>query len=110
MVSSLNLRPKIVSRSLTGHFLGFSELTEPQDLQVSTLAAWACSVILTVKQVSARLNCPPGLVYKLVQQGALKAHRINRAVRVSEEQLQEYLTAAAQPIEQPRRAFATKFL
>ena len=67
-------------------------------------------MMLTVKQVSARLNCSPGLVYKLVQQGALKAHRINRAVRVSEEQLQEYLTAAAQPIEQPRRAFATKFL
>lgn len=66
--------------------------------------------MLTVKQVSERLNVSVGLVYKIIQQGKLNAHRINSAYRISEEQLSAYLAAAAEPVDEPLMPFTTKYL
>jgi excisionase family DNA binding protein len=47
--------------------------------------------MLTVKEVALRLNVSVGLVYKLVASGALQAHRIGSAIRVTEAQVNSYL-------------------
>jgi len=49
---------------------------------------------MKVAEVARRLDASPSLVYKLIGDGKLKAHRINSAVRVSEQQLDDYLAAA----------------
>ncbi len=63
---------------------------------------------MKVGEVSRRLNISVSLVYKLIDQGKLRAHRINSAVRVSETQLAEYLAAAETPAK-PDAAYTTKF-
>ncbi len=47
--------------------------------------------MLTVKQVSERLNVSKGAVYNAIQQGNLEHHRFGSAIRVSEDQLREFL-------------------
>ena len=47
--------------------------------------------MLTVKQVASRLNISLGAVYKAMQDGVLEHHRFGSALRISEEQLEEYL-------------------
>ena len=47
--------------------------------------------MLTVKQVAHRLGVSKGLVYKLVSGGRLGAYRIGAAIRITEEQVREYL-------------------
>lgn len=47
--------------------------------------------MLTIKQAAERLNVSIGLVYKLVNKGQLRAYRIASALRISEEELDEYL-------------------
>lgn len=45
----------------------------------------------TVKDISIRLNVSQGAVYKLIRSGSLQHHRFGAALRVSEEQLQQFL-------------------
>jgi excisionase family DNA binding protein len=50
--------------------------------------------LLKISEVAARLSCTRSFVYALVESGRLKHHRLGRGqggIRVSEEQLQEYL-------------------
>jgi excisionase family DNA binding protein len=50
--------------------------------------------LLKTAEVATRLNCSPSFVYDLIATGRLKHHRLGRGqggVRVSEDQLQEYL-------------------
>lgn len=47
--------------------------------------------MLRVKQVAERLNVSCSKVYELLGSGRLPHYRIDGSVRVSEEQLQEYL-------------------
>lgn len=51
-------------------------------------------MLLTVKDVAARLNVSASCVYQLVESGRLSHHRIGLgrgAIRVSEESISEYL-------------------
>jgi excisionase family DNA binding protein len=47
--------------------------------------------MFTVKQVAQKLNLSIGSVYKAIQSGALGHYRFGTAIRVTEEQLSEYL-------------------
>ena len=47
--------------------------------------------MLNVKEVADRLGVSKGLVYKLVGGGKLGSHRIGSTIRITEEQLNEYL-------------------
>lgn len=47
--------------------------------------------MLTVKEVASRLNVSQGAVYKAVRSGELEHHRIGISIRISEEQLTEYV-------------------
>lgn len=69
-------------------------------------------MLLTVQEVGKRLNVSKGLVYRLIGQGKLRAHRINSSLRVSEEQLAEYLVASSESEKTPlaKLGVATKFL
>jgi len=44
-----------------------------------------------VKQVAERLNLSESKCYELIEKGKLGRHRMDGAIRVSEEQIQEYL-------------------
>lgn len=46
----------------------------------------------TVAEVAAKLKVSPRLVYKLVESGAPASYRVGTAIRISDEQLQSYLT------------------
>jgi excisionase family DNA binding protein len=51
---------------------------------------------LSVAQVSAKLQCAPSTVRKLIAHGALRASRIgSRTIRISETDLQVYLDGRA---------------
>lgn len=47
--------------------------------------------MLKVSQVADRLSLSASKVYELIEQGKLAHHRIDGAIRVSEEQLVEFL-------------------
>ena len=47
--------------------------------------------LMTVKQAAERLNVSKQLVYRLVQQGKLRAYKIASAIRIKEDDLDEYL-------------------
>jgi len=49
--------------------------------------------MLRVKQVAERLNLSESKVYELVERGEMPHHRFGGAIRVSEEQVAEYLEA-----------------
>jgi len=52
--------------------------------------------LMTVKDVADRLNCSESFVYNLLASGALRHYRLGKGQggkRVSEEQLQDYLSA-----------------
>ena len=54
------------------------------------------SKLLSVAQVSAKLQCAESTVRKLVADGELRASRIGqRAIRIAEPDLQRYLDARA---------------
>ena len=54
------------------------------------------SKLLSVAQVSAKLQCARSTVRKLVADGELRASRISsRAIRISEEDIQAYLDVRA---------------
>jgi len=48
-------------------------------------------ILLKPKEVAERLRITPSQVYLLVKQGKISAYRVNTAVRVSEDDLDEYL-------------------
>lgn len=59
---------------------------------------------MRVREVAARLEISPSLVYQLIASGKLGCYRIGNGrgvVRVTEEQLQEYLRAAEPVKAQP---------
>ena len=61
--------------------------------------------MLSVKQVAQRLSVSEASVYRLVETGRLHAHRIGvgrGTIRVSEEQLEQYLTEAQTEVIEPR--------
>jgi excisionase family DNA binding protein len=47
--------------------------------------------VLRVKQVAERLNLSVSKIYELVESGELPHHRFGGAIRVSEEQIAEYM-------------------
>lgn len=47
--------------------------------------------LLTIKQVAGMLQLSQSKLYELVSQGAFPVYRIGGAIRVSEQDLQEYL-------------------
>ncbi|GAB5441331.1 MAG: hypothetical protein Fues2KO_16800 [Fuerstiella sp.] len=47
--------------------------------------------MFTVKEVANRLNISPGAIYKAVRNGELQHHRFGASIRISEEQLTEYV-------------------
>ncbi|MDA1013843.1 MAG: helix-turn-helix domain-containing protein [Planctomycetota bacterium] len=47
--------------------------------------------MLTVKQVAQQLNVSLGSVYKSIRRGDLEHHRFGASIRVSEEQLAEFV-------------------
>ena len=62
-------------------------------------------MMLTVKDVAARWNVSPGLIYKLVEAGRLECHRIGKAIRFAEEHLTAFLTASTEPAP-PKQSFS----
>jgi putative molybdopterin biosynthesis protein len=52
------------------------------------------SEMLTVDEVAERLSVSHGTVRSLIREGELMASRIRRQLRVTEEQLSEYLNKA----------------
>ncbi len=66
-------------------------------------------MLMTVKQVSNRLNISPATVYALVAEGRIKAHRFGLkrgTIRISEEALRDYEERAK--VEPKRPTFALK--
>ena len=61
-------------------------------------------MLLNVKQVSERLSVSTSKVYKLVEKGDLPYHRIGGAIRVSEEQIEEYLRDTRRDVPVMKRA------
>lgn len=47
--------------------------------------------MFTVKEVANRLNISQGAVYKAVRSGDLQHHRFGASIRISEDQLTEYV-------------------
>jgi|FLYL01.1.fsa_nt_gi excisionase family DNA binding protein len=50
--------------------------------------------MLKVSEVASRLSLSPSKVYELVEKGKLPHYRIGGSIRVSEEQLSEFLNEA----------------
>ena len=50
--------------------------------------------MLDTEQVKKRLNISLSQVYKIIRNGELTCYRFGRAIRVSEEQLKQYLEAS----------------
>jgi excisionase family DNA binding protein len=48
-------------------------------------------VLLSVKQVAAKLNVSIWTVYTLVENGSLRATRLNRNIRIRPEWVEEYV-------------------
>lgn len=48
-------------------------------------------MFMTVKDVQKKLNVSLALVYRLVDRGELASHRIGKSIRISEEDLEDYL-------------------
>ena len=63
--------------------------------------------MLRVKQVAVRLNLSESKVYELVEQGRLGHHRMDGAIRVSEEQIADYLTKTRREPAAPRERKTT---
>jgi excisionase family DNA binding protein len=65
-------------------------------IETSTQRTMPVSKLLSVAQVSAKLQCALSTVRKLVADGELRASRIsNRTIRISEADLQAYLDGHA---------------
>ena len=47
--------------------------------------------MMTVKEVAEHLGVSRGLVYKLVSDGELDSYRVGSTIRITPEQLREYL-------------------
>ena len=50
-------------------------------------------VLLKVAEVAERLACSEGLVYKLVAEGKMPHHKLNAAIRISEDDLLTYVAS-----------------
>jgi len=47
--------------------------------------------MLTVNEVAEKLKLNPQTVYRLIRDGHLKAHKLGRTVRITEESYRDYL-------------------
>jgi len=63
--------------------------------------------MLRVKQVAERLNLSESKVYELIDRGRLGHHRMDGAIRVSEEQIAEYLEQTRREPAAPRERKTT---
>lgn len=59
--------------------------------------------LLKVKEVGERLNISVAKCYELVESGKLGHHRLDGAIRISEEQVKEYLAMTERAPDQKRR-------
>ncbi|MCA9028949.1 MAG: helix-turn-helix domain-containing protein [Planctomycetaceae bacterium] len=62
-------------------------------------------MFLTVREVAERLKISPSCVYQLVESGKLAHHRIGTgrgAIRISEDDLNNFLSATRKEAEPPR--------
>ncbi len=57
--------------------------------------------MLRVKQVAERLNLSQSKIYEMVESGELPHHRFGGAIRVSEDQIAEYLEETKQERREP---------
>ena len=57
--------------------------------------------MLRVKQVAERLNLSESKIYEMVESGQLSHHRFGGAIRVSEEQIAEYLEETKRERQEP---------
>ena len=57
--------------------------------------------MLRVKQVAERLNLSESKIYELLERGELPHHRFGGAIRVSEEQIAEYLERTKRERQEP---------
>jgi len=64
--------------------------------------------MLTVKQVAEQLNVSIGAVYKAIQNGSLEHFRFGSAIRITEEQLTDYLDQTRVTV-QPETSRRTQF-
>ncbi|MEM8669325.1 MAG: helix-turn-helix domain-containing protein [Planctomycetota bacterium] len=64
------------------------------------------SPMMSVRGVAQRLGVSSSMVYSLIARGTLSVHRIGRCIRVSDEQVEDYLRqcrqSASAPSEQER--------
>jgi excisionase family DNA binding protein len=63
--------------------------------------------MLKIPEVAARLNVSDSFVYVIIAEGRLKHHRLGKGqggIRISEQQLEEYLRTTEQGGEVPTRA------
>lgn len=60
--------------------------------------------MLKVSEVAIRLNLSVSKVYELIEKGRLGHHRMDGAIRVSEEQVEEYLDLTRREIKGERTA------
>lgn len=49
-------------------------------------------MVMTVKQVASQLQVTPRTVYDWIRQGKLQAYRAGRQYRITDEQLEAFLT------------------
>lgn len=52
--------------------------------------------MLTVREVALRLSVSQGAIYKAISSNALQHYRIGTAIRISEDQLQQWLNTIQQ--------------
>lgn len=79
--------------------------------RIETSRNMPVSKLLSVAQVSAKLQCARSTVRKLVAEGKLRASRIgNRTIRIAAADLQTYLDGRANvatPVDLPRKQGGT---
>ena len=66
--------------------------------------------LYTAQEVADRLKIKKTTVYELIKRGELESSKIGKQLRVSEEQLTQYLTEAVPAIPKAGRIFHTLLL
>ena len=64
--------------------------------------------MLLVSQVANRLNLSISKTYELIENGKLGHHRMDGAIRVSEEQLRDFLETTKREVATVRRVAASR--
>ncbi len=59
--------------------------------------------MLTVKEVATKLKISLGAVYKAISAGDLECHRFGKSIRISQQQLDEYMKTSASNLDRQER-------